>query len=90
MVIITCLFTFLTSLLWGTYIGARTSKAYPSTRIHIPRSSVLLMNCIFTLIAISLSITTPSSDVWAIVWLVALLTGLVVGFFVGRSTYLID
>lgn len=90
MIIITCFFTFLAGFLWGTYIGARTSQAFPSTRIHLPRGSVLLMNCIFTLIAISLSITTPASDVGAIIWLIALLTGPVVGFFVGRSTYLID
>ena len=90
MVIITCLFTFLAGLLWGTYIGARTSRAFPATRIHLPRGYALLMNCIFSLVAISLSITTQASDFWAIIWLVALLAGPVVGFFLGRSTYLID
>lgn len=90
MVLVLCFLVFLTSLLWGSLVGAGLNKTTPSGKAHIPRNSALAMSFLFTAITIATIATTPASRLAAVIWIISFLTGLVAGFFVGKSAYTLD
>lgn len=90
MVLALCFLVFLTSLLWGSLVGAEINKTNPSVKVHIPRNSALVMSFLFTAITIATIATTPASRLAAVMWIISFCLGLVAGFFVGKSAYTLD
>jgi len=89
MIIALAVFVFLTASLWGSYIGASINRKDARPRIPLPRKSTLIMNWLFTFIAISISFTTPASELAGIIWIACFFIGVILGFCIGRSTYVI-
>jgi hypothetical protein len=43
------LFAFLAALLWGSFVGAKLHRGYPSTKIHLPNGWAIFGDLLFTL-----------------------------------------
>ncbi len=83
-------FTFLSALLWGTFIGASAQCGSPRGRIRLPKGNAIIGNMLFTLPAVSMLFLAPASPGMLIVAAALAVAGLAVGIYVGRTTYWID
>ena len=83
-------FTFLSALLWGTFIGARAHRGSPRGRISLPKGNAIIGNILFTLPVISMLLLAPASPGMLIVAAALAVAGLVIGIHVGLTTYWID
>jgi len=83
-------FSFLSALLWGSFIGAKMHRGYPSTKVHLPYRASIIGNLLFTLPLIPTVLFSPVSHGELILAFALTLVGLCVGILVGITTYWID
>jgi hypothetical protein len=84
------LFAFLAALLWGSFVGAKLHRGYPSTKIHLPNGWAIFGDLLFTLPVASMLFFDRESGELLITAGVLAVVGFGIGIRVGITTYWID
>jgi len=84
------LYSFLASLLWGSFIGARMQRGYRVDKINLPRAHAIIGAVLFTVPAVATLFTSPVTGQWLIIAGITAVSGFFIGLRVGITTYWID